>query len=72
MRKTVTIGMVILGFAVQAMSYFWLAATWSINGSPIVSTEPRLQFAPLLFIVGVALVFLAAVAYEVIPSRKSK
>ena len=71
MRTTVSILMVVLGFALQAVSYFFLAAPIGQPTSPAYS-DPRMPFAPLLFIVGIALVFLAAVVYELMPDKKSQ
>ncbi len=69
MRITVSLLMVVLGFTLQAVSYFYLAAPIGQPTSPVYS-DPRLPFAPLLFIVGIALVFLAAVVYELMPDKK--
>jgi hypothetical protein len=66
MRTTLTVLMVLGGFALQAVSYFFLAAPWGIPTSPVYS-DPRVPFAPALFILGVMLVFLAAVVYELLP-----
>jgi hypothetical protein len=63
--------MIVLGFALQAVSYFYLAAPLGIPSGPAYS-DPRLPFAPLIFIIGVMLVFLAAVVYELVPSRRTK
>ncbi len=71
MRKTLSLSMVVLGFALQAISYFALAAPLGTPTSPAYA-DPRLPFAPLLFIVGVALVFLAAVVYELMPDKNAK
>ncbi len=71
MRTTLAILMVITGFALQAVSYFLLAAPWGIPTSPAFS-NPRLLFAPGLFILGVVIVFLAAVVYELLPERGSQ
>jgi steroid 5-alpha reductase family enzyme len=71
MRAFLTILMIVLGFALQAVSYFFLAAPLGIPTSPAFS-EPRLPFAPLIFIVGVMLVFLAAVVYELIPDKQAQ
>ena len=71
MRAFLTILMIVLGFALQAVSYFFLAAPLGIPTSPAFS-EPRVPFAPLIFIVGVMLVFLAAVVYELIPDKRAQ
>jgi hypothetical protein len=71
MRVAITLLMVIGGFVLQAVSYFWLTAPIGIPTSPVFS-NPRLPFAPLLFILGVILVFLAAVVYELLPGREHR
>ncbi len=68
-RRTITLAMVAAGFALQAVSYFLLAARIGVPTSPAFS-NPRLPYAALLFVVGVVLVFLAAVVYELLPERK--
>ncbi len=69
-RRTLAILMVMGGFALQAVSYLFLGAPLGIPTSPVFS-NPRLPFTPLLFILGVMLVFLAAVVYELLPERES-
>jgi len=71
MRTTLTILLVIAGFALSAVSYFLLAAPLGIPTSPAFS-NPRLPFAPGLFFLGVVLVFLAAVVYELLPEGESR
>jgi len=68
MRGFLTLLMIILGFGLQLVSYFYLAAPLGIPVSPVYS-EPRLPYAPLIFVLGVMLVFLAAVVYELLPDR---
>lgn len=70
MRTTLAGLMVVVGFALQAVSYFLLAAPIGVPTSPTFS-NPRLPFAPALFIMGVMLVFLAAVVYELLPEDRS-
>jgi hypothetical protein len=60
--------MVVLGFALQGISYVVLAAPLGIPTSEFYS-NPRVPFAPLIFVIGVALVFLAAVVYELLPDQ---
>jgi Ni/Fe-hydrogenase subunit HybB-like protein len=69
-RTIIALGMVIGGFVLQAFAYFFLAAPLGIPTSPVYA-DPRVPFAPVIFIAGVMLVFLAAVAYEVLPEKKS-
>ncbi len=68
MRNTLTFLMVVGGFALQAVSYFLLAAPLGIP-TGVSFSNPRLPFAPTLFIVGVMVVFLAAVVYELLPDK---
>lgn len=70
-RTLLTILLVVVGFALQAVSYFLLAAPLGRPASPDFS-NPRLPFAPGLFILGVMMVFLAAVVYELLPERDSE
>lgn len=49
--------MVVSGFALMALSYFGLAAPWGFHA-------PRIPYAPLVFIIGVVLVYTSAIAYE--------
>lgn len=69
MRRTIlTLVMVTGGFALQAASYFLLAAPLGKPTSPYYS-NPRVPFAPTLFILGVMMVFLAALVYELLPDQ---
>jgi len=68
MRTTLTLLLIVVGFGLQVVSYFFLAAPWGIPSSPAYS-NPRVPFAPTIFILGVMLVFLAAVVYELLPER---
>ena len=68
MRKVITSLLVVLGFVLQAVSYFLLAAPLGAATNESFS-NPRMPFAPVLFIVGVGSVFLAAVVYELLPEK---
>ena len=68
-RSMWAIILVLLGFGLQAVSYFLLAAPLGNPTSELYS-NPRLPFAPLLFVIGVGLVFLAAVVYELLPEKQ--
>ena len=70
MRTIFTIILVIVGFALQVVTYFFLAAPLGTPTSEVYS-NPRLPFAAALFILGVGLVFLAAVVYELLPEKES-
>jgi hypothetical protein len=70
MRKTLTILMIVLGIALSGVSYFIWAAPISSSPMTAVSSDPRVPYAPTFFIVGIVLVFLAAVVYELLPDRE--
>lgn len=71
MRKTLTAMLVVGGFLLQGVSYFVLAAPLGIPTSEAFS-NPRVPFAAALFVLGVMLVFLAAVVYELLPERRGR
>ncbi|MFQ5803691.1 MAG: hypothetical protein ACE5JQ_12410 [Candidatus Methylomirabilales bacterium] len=71
MRKAITLLMIGGGFALQAVSYFFLAAPLGIPVNETFS-NPRVPFAAGLFVLGVMLVFVAAVVYELLPERYGK
>jgi hypothetical protein len=69
MRKLIVWIMILGGFALQIVSYFFWAAP---IGSPTheLYSNPRVPFAPLFFIIGVVLLILAAVVYELLPDKR--
>lgn len=69
MRKTIVVIMVIGGFALQVASYFSFSAPLGRSTSEFFS-NPRIPYAPLFFILGIMLVFSAAVVYELLPDRE--
>ncbi|MBW8011107.1 MAG: hypothetical protein FVQ83_07700 [Chloroflexi bacterium] len=68
-RSILSLGLVVIGFALQFVSYFFLAAPIGIPTNESFS-NPRLPYSPALFIGGVMLVFLAAIVYELFPERE--
>lgn len=68
MRRIIVWTWLAAGFLLQAAVYLRLAAHLGVPQSPVYS-NPRIPFAPVLFIVGVVMVFLAAVIYELLPDR---
>ncbi len=67
MRKGLTIGMIVGGIALMVISYFGLTAPWGAES--VANSEPRLQFAPLVFVLGVMMAFGSALVYEMLPDR---
>jgi hypothetical protein len=68
MRRFITLCMVLGGLAVMVVSYFFLSAPWGTDA--VKYSNPRMQFAPLLFVVGIVLIFSAALFYEVKSDRR--
>jgi uncharacterized RDD family membrane protein YckC len=62
-RGATAILLIIVGIALAALSFLFLTAPLGIPTSEEFS-NPRLQFSPLLFIIGVMLIFIAPVVYE--------
>lgn len=71
MRNVLTIALVVLGFVIQAVSYFFLAAPLGIPVDESFS-NPRVPFAAGIFVLGVMLVFIAALVYELWPERSGE
>ncbi len=71
MRRMLTLLLVVGGFALQAVSYFVLAAPLGVPTSEAFS-NPRVPFAAALFVLGVVMVFTAAVVYELLPDEPSR
>ncbi len=69
MRRTVTVGLVVLGLALMLIGFF-TAAPW--GSSATADSDPVIMGAPLLFLLGIVSVIAAAVLYEVLPERHKK
>ncbi len=70
-RTLIAVAMAVGGFALQGVSYLFLATPLG-KPTSVEFSEPRVEFAPMLFIVGVIVVFLAAVVYELLPDREAR
>lgn len=67
MRRFLTAGMILVGVVLMFLSYFFFAAPWGVE--TVANSNPRVPFAPGLFVLGVMLVFGSAVVYELLPDR---
>lgn len=67
MRRALTIGMIVAGIALMAISYLGLTAPW--GAERVANSNPRMPFAPLVFVLGVMLAFGSALVYEILPDR---
>ncbi len=67
MRRLITIGLVVVGFALMLIGYL-TAAPW--GSSSVADSDPVFTGAPLLFLLGIISVIAAAVLYEVLPDKR--
>jgi len=67
MRRGLTIGMIVVGIAVMVISYFVLAAPW--GNESVSNSDPRMQFAPLVYVLGVMMAFGSALVYTMLPDK---
>lgn len=66
MRKGMFLLTLLIGLAL-AVAGFMLAAPIGATSGPAIS-DPRLPFAPAIFVLGVVLAFGSAVVYELFPA----
>ena len=71
MRRAIVVTRVVVGFVLQATAFLFLAAPLGIP-TEVRYSDPRLPFAPVIFILGVVLVFSAALVYELLPDRGAR
>lgn len=69
-RRVITWVTIGVGTALVVVGYFVLAAPWGASG--VDNSNPRMQFAPLLVVLGIALVFASAVVYELLSDRRKQ
>ncbi len=62
-RGIVSLAMIVIGLALMAYSYLFGAAPWCNDA--VACADPRLEWSPLIFVIGVILAFSSAVYYEV-------
>ncbi len=69
MRSRITLAIVVLGIVLMVVGYS-LSAPWGATG--VADSNPRVDFAPTIFVLGVVTTFSAALVYELVPSRKRR
>ena len=67
MRRKLTWSMVMAGIALMVVGFLG-AAPW--GASNISDSDPRIPFAPLLFVVGIVTLFSAAIVYELLSDKR--
>jgi|SaaInl7_135m_RNA_FD_contig_21_970244_length_863_multi_15_in_0_out_0_2 hypothetical protein len=70
-RRLVMIHLLVIGFTIQIVTYFLVATPWGFPPTSEAFSNPRVPFAPVLFITGILIAFGAALAYELIPDKRS-
>ena len=70
MRRMIMSQLLVIGFVVQGVSYFLMATPWGFPPSSEVYSNPRVPFAPVIFIAGILLTFLGVLLYELMPERR--
>ncbi|MEE9600332.1 MAG: hypothetical protein V3W22_01325 [Thermoplasmata archaeon] len=71
MRGSLTLMMAAGGFVLMAVSFFLFAAPWGFPPIGVQFSDPRVPFAPTFFILGVVIIFLAPVLYEIWPEKRN-
>lgn len=66
MRRTITVAMIVIGAGFMLLGYF-LSAPW--GAETVANSNPRVEFAPAIFVLGVVVIFSSAIVYELIPNR---
>ncbi len=69
MRRGVTATMVVAGILLMVIGYFG-AAPWGAD--TVANSDPKITLAPTLFVLGVIVVFSAAIVYELLPDRERR
>lgn len=67
MRRTITVGLVVIGLALMLIGYL-LAAPWGSHS--VADSDPTMTGAPAVFLLGIVSVVGAAVIYELLPERR--
>jgi len=66
-RNVLTFACMFVGLALVLVGYFFLAAPWGADG--VDNSDPRVEYAPLVTVVGVIMAFGSAVVYELLPDK---
>lgn len=67
MRRKLTTLTLVVGLLLMVIGYV-ASAPW--GASSVANSDPRFDFSPLLFVVGVIVAFSAALVYELLPDRR--
>ncbi|GBD23306.1 hypothetical protein HRbin29_00967 [bacterium HR29] len=68
-RALLAASIALAGFILGVVAYFVLAAPWGFPPDSVAHSNPRVPFAPAIFVAGVMMVFIAAIVYELWPGN---
>ena len=66
-RQAITAAMLLMSVILMLVGYL-AAAPWGADA--VRNSDPRFDFAPTLFVLGVVVAFAAALVYELLPDKK--
>jgi len=67
-RGFVTILIIAVGVSMMILAYFFGAAPWCADA--VECSNPRLEWSPAIFVLGVIVAFSSAIYYEVAKDKK--
>lgn len=67
-RRLLTSLFLVVGILLMVVSYFFWTAPW--GAVSVENSNPRLEWAPAIFVLGVVLAFSSALIYELLPDRE--
>lgn len=62
-RRVVTVSMIVIGLLLMVFAYFLGATPWCADA--VECSNPRLEWSPAIFVLGVIVAFSSAIYYEV-------
>ena len=68
-REVITFAVLAVGLILMIVGYF-SAAPWGADA--VRNSDPRFEYAPALFVLGVVLAFCSALVYELLPDEKGQ
>ena len=69
MRRLLMIHFLVIGFLIQVVAYFWLAAPWGFPPDTPAHADPNVHFAPVFYVAGILVMLLGVLVYELLPDR---
>lgn len=67
MRRTTTIGLIVTGIALMVIGYL-ASAPW--GSASVADADPAFAGAPILFLLGIVAILMAAILYEILPNKR--